>query len=178
MHGTAFTTDLVLKVVDRVKNVVGMVDSSMNWEFQVEVLPLARKIRKDFLMLAGSEHMVSLYAIGGSGAFSAMSSIAPKLICELNAICVKGDYAAAQQAQFTVSKLYSLMKPWPASSLKAVTAKLGRDVGPTRPPVMPLSEEAQSELCGMLFNKRRSWPASLKAGLEAGRGRHGIDNKC
>lgn len=146
MGGTAFSTDLVLKIVERVKNVVGIVDSSLNWEFQVEVLPLARKIRSDFLMLSGSEHMVSMYAIGGSGAFSALSSVAPNLIRKLHAACAKEDYSGAQQAQFAASKLYSLMKPWPALSIKAVLAMLGRDMGPTRPPVMPLHGEAKADL--------------------------------
>jgi 4-hydroxy-tetrahydrodipicolinate synthase len=146
MGGTAFSTDMVLKVIERVKNVAGMVDSSLNWEFQIEVLPLARKRRPEFLMLSGNEHMVSMYAIGGSGALSALSSVAPKLVQKLHAACLKEDYASAQQAQFAASKLYSLMKPWPASSIKAVLSMLGRDLGPTRPPVMPLQADAKAEL--------------------------------
>lgn len=146
MGGTAFSTDLVLKSIERVKNLIGMVDSSLNWEFQVEVLPLARKLRPEFLLLSGSEHMVSIYAIGGSGAFSALASVAPNLVRTLHAACAKDDYAAAQQAQFAASKLYSLMKPWPASAIKAALAMMGRDLGPTRPPVMPLQEAAKAAL--------------------------------
>jgi 4-hydroxy-tetrahydrodipicolinate synthase len=163
MGGTAFSTDLVLKVIERVKPIAGMVDSSLNWEFQVEVLPLARKLRPEFLLLSGNEHMVSIYAIGGSGAFSAISSVAPNLIRSLHANCLKGDYAAAQQAQFAASRLYSLMKPWPASSIKAALSMLGRDLGPTRPPVMPLQADAKAalwqslEASKILANEPRGW---------------------
>jgi 4-hydroxy-tetrahydrodipicolinate synthase len=161
--GAAFSSDLVLKVIEGVSNVVGLVDSSLNWEFQIEVLPLARKLRTDFLMLSGSEHFVSMYAIGGSGGLSALSSVAPNLIHKLHAACLKEHYAAAQQDQFAVSQLYSLMKPWPASSLKAMLAKLGRDLGPTRPPVMPLHANAAADLwraieaTKILAHEPRAW---------------------
>jgi 4-hydroxy-tetrahydrodipicolinate synthase len=107
--------------------------------------------------------MVSIYAIGGSGAFSAISSVAPNLIRSLHANCLKGDYAAAQQAQFAASRLYSLMKPWPASSIKAALSMLGRDLGPTRPPVMPLQADAKAalwqslEASKILANEPRGW---------------------
>jgi 4-hydroxy-tetrahydrodipicolinate synthase len=163
MGGVAFSTDLVLKVIGRVKNLAGMVDSSLNWELQVEVLPLARKLRPEFLLLSGNEHMVSLYAIGGNGAFSALSSVAPNLVRELHTACLKEDYAAAQQPQFVASHLHGLMKPWPASSIKAALAMLGRDLGPTRPPVMPLEGEARAalwrtlEASRILAHEPRGW---------------------
>src|SRR5262245_15550761 len=59
MHGTRLTTDLCLKLIDRLANFAGVVDLSLDWQFMIELLTYARRPRSDFQLLAGTEHMIS-----------------------------------------------------------------------------------------------------------------------
>jgi len=53
------------------------------WQFMIELLTYAKRKRPDFVLIAGTEHMVSAAAIGATGLFSPLAGVTPKLVREL-----------------------------------------------------------------------------------------------
>lgn len=146
MADVALSADLLLKLIERAPNFMGIVDLSLDWQFLIELAPQAKKARQEFVLVSGSEYMVPMQAIGGAGSFSALSAIAPNLVRRLFDLCSKEGYDEARQLQFTISELRQVLKPWPVKSIKAAMEMMGRPVGETRPPVMPLPLEEKQRL--------------------------------
>src|SRR5262249_46267435 len=75
MHGTRITTDLCLKLIDRLPNFIGVVDLGLDWQFMIDLLTYARRPRPGFQLLAGTEHMVSAAATGATGLVSPLAGV-------------------------------------------------------------------------------------------------------
>jgi 4-hydroxy-tetrahydrodipicolinate synthase len=138
--GTHLTAEIVLDVVKRLDNVAGLVDASMRFVFMVEVISLGREIKPDFELLAGTDYIVSNNVVGGTGAFSPLASIAPKLARELYDLCVKQQFTQARKAQEQMATLHHTVKKAGFAGLKDAMRAMGRDVGVPRPPVDRLGE--------------------------------------
>jgi 4-hydroxy-tetrahydrodipicolinate synthase len=162
--GTALTTDIVLQLIERLPNLAGVVDSSFDWVFMVEAISNGRRIRPEFQLLTGAEFMVSASAVGGTGSFSPLSGIAPRLVRGLYELCREETYDRARPLQEEIAALHHAVTEAGASrlkdglaGLKAAMACMGRDCGIPRPPVRPLvpSERGKLEesIAGMDFLK-------------------------
>ena len=64
-----------------------------------EVISSGQRLRPDFQLLAGAEFMVSAGALGGYGAFSPLSGVAPKLVRTLYETCRRDQFIEAREAQ-------------------------------------------------------------------------------
>lgn len=138
--GTHVTAEIVLDVLKQVDNVAGMVDASMRFVFMLETLALGREIRPGFELLAGTDLMVPNRVLGGSGAFSPLASIAPRLVRELHELCVKQQFTQARKIQEQLAELHHLVKLAGRSGLKGAMRALGRDCGAPRLPALGLGE--------------------------------------
>ena len=138
--GTHLSAEIVLDVVKRLDNVAGLVDASMRFVFMVQVISLGREIRPDFQLLAGTDYVVSNNVVGGSGAFSPLASVAPKLARELYDLCSKQQFTQARKVQEQMGTLHHTLKKAGFAGLKGAMRAMGRDVGVPRPPVDPLGE--------------------------------------
>ena len=69
------TSDLALKLIERLENFAGVVDASLDWQFMIEVITVARRVRPGFQLLSGSEYMISAGAIGCAGHFAALAGV-------------------------------------------------------------------------------------------------------
>jgi 4-hydroxy-tetrahydrodipicolinate synthase len=150
MAGAKVTAELMVKLIGRLENFAGLVDQSLDWQFLIELMTLARKARPDFQLLAGTELMVSAAAIGATGMFAPLAGVAPKLICELYDSCRAESLFEARAAQEQVAALRQAMKPGGAPRLKAALRVMGRDCGDPRPPLLPLDDAAAKALAGQL----------------------------
>src|SRR5262249_52648888 len=54
MAGTRLTTELTLKLIERLPNFAGIVDLSLDWQFMIELMTEAPRVRKNFVLLAGT----------------------------------------------------------------------------------------------------------------------------
>src|SRR5581483_7733961 len=106
MAGPKIGTDLVLKLMERLPNFAGVVDSSNDWQWQINVLSNAQRVRPDFQLLAGSEYMVSAGANGATGMLSALTGVAPVLVKRLFDICRSEQYFEARKHQELLAVLY------------------------------------------------------------------------
>ena len=146
MGGVKVTTDLALKLIGRLDNFAGVVDASLDWQFMIEVLSSAQRVRPDFQLLTGSEYMISAGAIGAAGMFSSLSGIAPGAVRRLWDLCGKEEYDAARPLQEALAALRQAVKPWGVAGLKGGMRCLNRECGQPRPPLDPLGAAEQEKV--------------------------------
>jgi 4-hydroxy-tetrahydrodipicolinate synthase len=158
MAGTRVTAELMLKLIGQLDNLAGLVDSSLDWQFMIELMTLARRARPDFQLLAGTELMVSAAAIGATGLFSSLAGVAPKLVRQLYDLCRADKLFEARPAQEDVAALRQLLKPGGIASLKAAMRLVGRDCGNPRPPLLPLDGAVGKTLAPQLSTRLRAEP--------------------
>lgn len=138
--GTHLNSEIVLDVLKRLDNVAGVVDSSMRFVFMAAVISQGREIRPDFQLLAGTDFVVSNGVLGGSGAFSPLASVAPKLARALHEHCIKQEFTQARKLQEQMAELHHVVKRGGRSGLKGAMRAMGRDCGEPRLPAIGLPE--------------------------------------
>jgi 4-hydroxy-tetrahydrodipicolinate synthase len=146
MGGTLITTDLTLKLLERLENFAGIVDISLDWQFLIDVVSNARRVRADFQLLSGIEFLISAGAIGARGAFAPHAIIAPRLLRRLYELCQAERYNDARSTQHEFARLYQAVKTSGVAGMKAAARAMGRDCGVPRPPVLAVGEGRQRDL--------------------------------
>jgi 4-hydroxy-tetrahydrodipicolinate synthase len=150
MAGAKISAELMLKLIGRLDNFAGLMDQSLDWQFMIELMTLAKKVRPGFQLIAGNEFFVSAAAIGASGLLAPLAGLAPKLIRDLFDACSAGKLVKARTAQEQVAALRHAMKPGGPPQLKAGLRIMGRDCGDPRPPLLPLDAAAAKALADAL----------------------------
>lgn len=144
--GTHLTAEIVLDVLKRLDNTAGLVDASMRFIFMVETISLGREVRPDFQLLAGTDFMVPNAVVGGSGAFSPLASVAPKLARQIYEHCSKQEFLQARRLQEDIAELHHLVKQGGRGGLKTAMRAMGRACGEPRLPGLSLGESEMSQL--------------------------------
>jgi len=164
LAATKLSADLVLKLIDRLPNFAGLVDSSHQWQFMIDSISAAWRVRPDFQLISGTEYMVSAGTIGASAMFSPLAAVAPKLVRNLYDICRTEKYFDARKPQENVAALRQAVKrAGGIEALKGAMRAMGRDCGDTRPPLDKLEakrfEKLAAELAAMPFlrDEPRGW---------------------
>ncbi len=163
MSGVKLNTDMMLKLIPRATNFAGVVDSGLDWQFMIELMTDAPKLRPDFQLVSGSDLYVSARAIGATGLMSPLASIAPTLVRRMFDDCAKDKLFEARAAQEDVAALRQILKSGGVAALKSAMRIVGRDAGQPRPPLPSLSTEAEAKLkTGMagiaaLGSEKRGW---------------------
>jgi 4-hydroxy-tetrahydrodipicolinate synthase len=163
MRGPKITTDLVMKLISLLPNFSGVVDGSNDWQFQINVLSNARRVKPEFQLACGTEYMASAGANGATSFFSALSGVAPVLVRRLYEICRKEDYFEARALQERIATLYQTLKQGGFAGLKAAMRMRGRDCGAPRAPMEPLARAqgdtlaAELERLGVLSAEPKGW---------------------
>lgn len=159
--GTKISTEIVLELINKLDNFVGLVDMGMGWVFMIESISNGRKLNPAFQLITGTDYMVSPFLIGASGSFSALSSIAPKLVRKVYDLCCKESFFDARQGQEELALLRTtLKKPRLEVGIKLASKILERDCGDPRPPFLPLSrdESLKLEACIKSFDFMNNEP--------------------
>jgi dihydrodipicolinate synthase/N-acetylneuraminate lyase len=149
-EGVEFTSELVARLIERLPNYIGMKDASFHSEKFTEISRVALRMRPDFSIIMGLEHLLASYPLGAIGSFSSCGAIAPNLCNRFFAALVANDWETARTCQYKITKLYRLFKDQYPSSLKGAMVSMGRAVGPIRPPLPTASKERIDFLCRQL----------------------------
>ena len=149
--GVTLTTKMTLQLIEKLPNFAGVVDAGMDWVYMVEAISNGRRIRPEFQLLPATDYMVSARVMGGLGAFSALSAVAPKLVRRVYDACQKEDYKGARAGQEDLATLRHLLKhPRLETGLKVALGAMGRECGVPRPPVRPLGEVERGRMTDAL----------------------------
>jgi 4-hydroxy-tetrahydrodipicolinate synthase len=146
MSGTKLSAELMLELIGRLDNFAGLVDASLDWQFMLDLIMQARQARPGFLLISGTELMVSAAAIGATAMLAPLAGIAPNLARRLFELCRDDKLFEARAAQEELGSLRQLLKAGGVASLKAALGARGRDCGKPRPPLQALDAAAAEAL--------------------------------
>jgi 4-hydroxy-tetrahydrodipicolinate synthase len=163
MNEVTIASNSVTDLLKRLPNMAGLIDMSLDWQYMIEVITVARAVRPDFQLISGNEYMISAAAIGATGLLSPLAAIAPKLIGSLYALCMAEKFTEARPAQEQAAILYRALHDAGVGGLKTGLRAMGRDCGTPRPPLTSLSEAdtkvllAQLAAAGAMNSEPRGW---------------------
>jgi 4-hydroxy-tetrahydrodipicolinate synthase len=136
MADVEFASKSLVDLIGKLPNFAGLIDTSLDWQYMIEVVTVARAENPDFQFVSGTEYMISASAIGATGLLSPLASIAPRLVSNLYRACRAENYVAARPMQEDAAILFRLMRDSGVAGLKAGAAAQGRDCGDPRPPLV------------------------------------------
>jgi 4-hydroxy-tetrahydrodipicolinate synthase len=148
--GGTLSTELVLKLIDRLGNFAGLVDASQHWPFMITMILQARRRRPEFQLLTGVEYMVSAGAVGATSMFSSLAGVAPGLVRRLYDICRQEKYFDARKPQEEISALRQVFKKAGVAGLKGAMRAMGRDCGDPRSPLLALDAGSYEKIAAAL----------------------------
>ena len=163
LSGIEFDGELLVRLVERLPNLIGMKEASFNSEKFIELSRAVHPIRPDFALVTGVEYLLPSVPLGGVGSYSSAGAICPNLCNAAFDACIAGDWDKARELQYKLSRLWLLFRDQYPSSLKGGMVMMGRDVGPTRPPLPTASKERQAflrtqlEELGVLETEPHGW---------------------
>ncbi|MGC1464481.1 MAG: dihydrodipicolinate synthase family protein [Pseudolabrys sp.] len=150
MSEVEFASKSVGDLIACLPNFTGLIDASLDWQYMIEVVSVARAMRPDFQFVSGTEFMISAHAIGATGLLSALATVSPCLVGELYAKCRAENYQDARRAQEDAAIVFRAFQDTSAAGLKAAMRAMGRDCGSPRPPLLAYNETETQALMGKL----------------------------
>jgi 4-hydroxy-tetrahydrodipicolinate synthase len=135
MGGVKVTTDLALKLLERLDNFAGLIDASFDWQFMIDLISNARRLRPSFQLLTGAEYLISARAIGATGMLAPLAGVAPGAVRRLWDLCRQERYDEARPVQEALAALRQALKPRGVAGLKGGMRFMRRECGQPRPPL-------------------------------------------
>lgn len=135
-----FASKSAVELIGKLPHFAGLIDMSLDWQYMIEVVTVARAVRRDFQLVSGTEYMISAGAIGATGMLSPLASVAPKLVRKLYDLCRAENYQAARSLQEEAAILFRLLHDAGPAGLKAAAKAMGRDCGVPRQPLPALTD--------------------------------------
>jgi 4-hydroxy-tetrahydrodipicolinate synthase len=118
MSGVKVSTSLVRNLMNELSSFSGIIDLSLDWQYMIEVISDAKRIRPEFQLISGTEYMISASAIGATGLLSPIANVAPNLIRELFNLCRNEKFQDAYELQVDAAFLYRLFDHYGISGFK------------------------------------------------------------
>jgi dihydrodipicolinate synthase/N-acetylneuraminate lyase len=135
-----FASKSVVDLLGKLSQFAGLIDLSLDWQYMIEVVTVARAARPDFQLVSGNEYMISASAIGATGMLAPLASVSPRLVRELYDLCRAEKYNDARTQQEEVAVLFRLFRDTGVPGLKAAANAMGRNCGDPRPPLLALAD--------------------------------------
>lgn len=132
----------------QIPNIVGVKDSSGNFDNTLRYLEATDRFREHFAVLSGNDSLIlwTLLA-GGTGGISGIANLFPETMVRIYKLWQAGDLRAAKQVQDSIRPIRDCLKLGnPNTVVKRAANLLGYPVGPCRRPCHLLTEEAEAEL--------------------------------
>jgi len=137
----SITPSTVVKIAERLPNVVGIKHAANDLEFLTEVLA---RLGRDFRVFCGLEALsLPMLALGASGLMNAVGNLVPTLVARLCELVEQGDLAAARDLHFQLFELnQSIFLETNPIPLKHMMARLGLlDASEVRLPLVAIDRE-------------------------------------
>ncbi|PKN72710.1 MAG: 4-hydroxy-tetrahydrodipicolinate synthase [Candidatus Cloacimonetes bacterium HGW-Cloacimonetes-3] len=105
--GINMTAATTVQLAREHMNIIGIKEASANL---VQATQIIRDAPAGFALMSGEDALnLPLMALGARGTVSVTANVAPKLVSDLIATCLTGDYAAAAKQHLALAKLNDLM---------------------------------------------------------------------
>jgi 4-hydroxy-tetrahydrodipicolinate synthase len=163
MNNVKIKTPVVMALIAKSSHIAGLIDVSMDWQFMIEVIADASRVKPDFQLVAGTEYMISAHATGATGFLAPTAIVAPQLMKKLYEHVCKEKYKEAHDLQVDAAFLYRLFDKHGAAGLKVGAKLMARDCGQARPPLPVMDgvviDEIAHELTKVkaLATEKRGW---------------------
>ncbi len=148
--GVSLTPRLLVRLVERLPNFVGIKEASHSFEYIIETLRQVRAVRPDFGIVNGIEYIYPIVMLGCEGTMTILGGIAPRIVTHLWEACEAGEQQRARELQDKVSHLWQILKVGYPAAIKAAMGIMGRPVGRTRLPILPFTDEQTAALRSQL----------------------------
>ncbi|NYT70619.1 4-hydroxy-tetrahydrodipicolinate synthase [Pusillimonas noertemannii] len=135
----------LVRCMQGAENIVGIKDSAGDLTQSIEFQLLAPRAS---LLFSGRDTIaLAMMRHGAQGTISPAANVFPELMVAMYEACRSGDHETALR----ISNIFApLRAAWALGSfpvvIKEAMALAGRNAGPTRPPIMPLTEQARAEV--------------------------------
>lgn len=143
--GVNMTAATTVRLAKDCPNIKGLKDAGGN---MVQTIQILRDAPEGFSVLSGEDALnMCIMVCGGKGCISVTANVAPKLISEHIATCLKGDYALAAEQNKYLARLNELMfietNPIPAKESLHMMGKIELEF---RSPICTLQEANRKTL--------------------------------
>ncbi len=136
--------DMLEEMLEKLPNFHALKDASFDMNYFTGACRIASAARSDFSVFTGIEWLLTSIPVGGSGSFSNCGEVAPRLVLSLYDACVSGDYEKARALQYKMDILLHLLQTNYPATVKYAMELMGRPVGETRKPILPLDDDAKA----------------------------------
>lgn len=143
--GNALTPETVVRL-SQIENIVGVKDSSGNWDNMSAYLENAKGT--GFAVLSGNDSLIlNCLKSGGMGGIAGCANVYPQTMVGIYNSFLSGDLEQAQHYQDSIASFRACFKYGnPNTIVKAAVALLGYDVGPCRAPFNRIPDEGIAAL--------------------------------
>lgn len=152
--GNSLSPALVERL-SQVENIVGVKDSSGNFDNMLQYLERTRK-REDFIVLSGNDSLIlwNLLA-GGAGGIAGCANVYPETMTAIYERFMAGDLKGARRAQDSIRSFRDCFRYGnPNTIVKTAVAMLGYPVGKCRAPFDQISPEGIEALRRVIDENR------------------------
>lgn len=146
--GNKLLPETVARLAKDVDVIVGVKDSSGDWENLQAYIHLTRNMDKEFYVLSGNDALI-LPALkeGGSGGITGCANVYPHILASIYNLFKAGKLEEAQEVQDSIVNLRGVFKYGnPNTIVKKAVAMLGYPVGECRRPFNYLCDEGMEAL--------------------------------
>ncbi len=145
--GNELETSTLLEL-SKIKNLIGLKDSSGDIEFFYKTLVEVRKKQEDFVFFGGNDSLVFTYlTLDGDGVVTAIGNVFPRLVVDIYEKYKGGEIEAAKRKQIKVLKIKKIFGKYPTmSAVKGALKIRGHDYGCLRKPLHSLDRSELKDL--------------------------------
>lgn len=150
--GNKLLPETVAKLAKDVDVIMGVKDSSGDWDNLKAYINVTRDLNKDFRVLSGNDSLIlPCLKEGGAGGIAGCANVYPHVLSSIYNLFVEGKMDEAQKAQDSIASLRAVFKYGnPNTIVKTAVALLGYNVGKCRAPFNQVPEEGIEALRNVL----------------------------
>lgn len=154
--GNALLPETVARLATDVDVIVGVKDSSGDWNNLQAYIQQTADLGNDFRVLSGNDALIlPCLKIGGAGGIAGCANVYPKLLVSIYNQFMEGHMEEAQRAQDAIATFRKVFQYGnPNTIIKMAAALLGNPVGSCRKPFNHLCDEGVLALEAVLKENR------------------------
>lgn len=146
--GNKLLPETVAKLAKDVDNIMGVKDSSGDWDNLLAYITLTRELDKNFRVLSGNDSLIlPCLKEGGAGGIAGCANVYPQTLASIYELFKAGKLKEAQAAQDSIASFRAVFKYGnPNTVVKKGVSFLGYPVGDCRRPFNYLCDEGVEAL--------------------------------